>query len=176
MRSNRWLLIAACLTLAGLAVPLCAYTVDRTEYVYLTQFGRLLTVHDGETDGGLYFKWPWPIQSVQRIDRRLQYFDLPGAELLTRDPGGSTIDKTLTIDAYVVWRIPDAESANVFLRTVGSPEGAQQILTQRIASELGAAVADLELDDLISADPARIEARRAELHRRLLHEGSPSLR
>ena len=89
---------------------LSAFTVDRTEFVYLTQFGRHVATYDGADDdqAGLHFRLPWPIQSVQRLDRRLQYFDLPGAELLTRDAKRNTIDKTLTIDAYVCWRIADA--------------------------------------------------------------------
>src|SRR5271165_4657923 len=77
------------------------FTVDRTEFVYLTQFGRPVATFDGLDEAGLHFKLPSPIQSVQRIDRRLQYFDLPGTELLTHDPRGKTIDKTLTVDAYV---------------------------------------------------------------------------
>src|SRR5262249_52324197 len=98
----------------GLGVPpaaLGAYpaaaTVGAAEYVYLTEFGRLMAVLDGGNaeQAGLHFKLPWPIQAVQRLDRRLQAFDLDGAELLTRDPRGNTIDKTLTIDAYVCWRI-----------------------------------------------------------------------
>src|SRR5216683_4094781 len=87
---------------------LCVFTVDRTEFVYRTQFGRHVQTYDGAGgDAGLHVKWPWPVESVQRLDRRLQYFDLPGAELMTRDPKRNTIDKTLALDAYVCWRIPD---------------------------------------------------------------------
>src|SRR5919108_1953969 len=81
------------------------FTVDRTEFVYLTQFGRPVATFDGALpdDAGLHYKWPWPIQTVTRLDHRLQHFDLSGAELLTHDSKGNTIDKTLTIDAYVCW-------------------------------------------------------------------------
>jgi membrane protease subunit HflC len=142
------------LILVGLAVlaRLCLFSVDRTEFVYLTQFGRHVATYDGADPGqaGLHFQWPWPVESVQSLDRRLQYFDLPGAELLTRDPRGNTIDKTLTIDAYVCWRIADADGVDRFLRSVGTPAGAQAILGQRINSQLGAAIGQRELDDLIS--------------------------
>jgi membrane protease subunit HflC len=151
--------------------------VDATEYVYVTQFGRRLAIFDGANaeEAGLHVKLPWPIQSVQRLDRRLQYFDLPGAELLTRDPRGNTIDKTLTVDAYVCWRIPDARAADQFVRSVGSVEGAQRILGQRISSELGAAIAEMELDDLVSTDPKKVDRERERLRQRLLRGGSPSL-
>src|SRR5262249_11686218 len=125
---------------------------------------------------GLHLKLPWPIQAVQRLDRRLQSFDLPPAELLTRDPRGKTIDKTLTLDAYVCWRIPTAQAADQFVRSVGTPEGAQLILGQRVASELGAAVAEMELDDLVSTDPGKVDRERERLRQRLLDGGSPPLR
>ena len=98
------------------------FTVDRTEFVYLTMFGQHVTTFDGETEAGLHFKWPWPVESVQRLDHRLQVFDLPGAELLTHDPKGKTIDKTLTIDAYVCWQIADRDGVDQFIRSVGSVE------------------------------------------------------
>jgi membrane protease subunit HflC len=173
--SWKWLLlIPLLLWLAYQSV----FTVDASEYVYLTQFGRRVEVYDGDDpdEAGLHFKWPWPVQSVQRFDRRLQAFDLPGAELLTRDPRGNTIDKTLTIDAYVLWRIAGKEGADQFVRSIGSAAGAQQVLGQRVASELGAAVAQMELDDLVSIDGARGDEQRAQLRRRLLEGGSPSLK
>jgi membrane protease subunit HflC len=173
--SWKWFLLipaAACVAYAS------AFTVDATEYAYLTQFGRRVAVFDGgdPEQAGLHAKLPWPIQAVQRLDRRLQTFDLPGAELMTRDPRGNTIDKTLTIDAYVCWRIDGADGADRFVRAVGSLDGAQLILGQRVSSELGAAIAEMELDDLISSDSDRVDRQRERLRQRLLDGGTPSLR
>jgi membrane protease subunit HflC len=159
----------------AVAARTCLFPVDRTEYVYLTQFGRPVTTFDGarSDQAGLHAKWPWPVQSVQSLDRRLQYFDLPGAELLTRDPKGKTIDRTLTIDAYVCWRIDDREGGvDRFIRSVGTPAGAQAILGQRINSELGAAVGRMELEELVNTDPEKVEAGRRVLRDRLLEGGS----
>src|SRR5439155_13773366 len=126
------------------------FTVDRAEFAYVTQCGRHVQTYDGATDGGLHGKFPWLIQSVQRIDHRLQVFDLAGAELLTHDPKGMTIDKTLTISAYVCWRIPDKDGVDRFIRTVGTPDRAEVILGQQISSRLGAEIGTMQLDDLIS--------------------------
>src|SRR6516165_703471 len=130
MRITLYLALILLLVVGVAAVRLCLFTVDRTEFVYLTQFGRPVAVYDGatEADAGLHWKWPWPIQSVQSFDRRLQYLDLPGAELLTRDPRRATIDKTLTIDAYVCWRIPDRDALDRFVCAVGTASGARAIL------------------------------------------------
>src|SRR5581483_120621 len=143
------LLILGIVVLLG-AILSAFYTVDRAEYVYLTQFGRPVATFDGATDAGLHWKWPWPVQSVQRLDHRLQVFDLPGAELLTHDPKGKTIDKTLTVDAYVCWQIAGADGVDRFIRTVGTPERAREILGQRVSSRLGAEIGNMPLDDLIS--------------------------
>jgi modulator of FtsH protease HflC len=172
------------LIVVAVALRLSLFTVDRAEYVYVTQFGRHVATYDGGKDdeAGLHLKWPWPIESVQRFDQRLQYFDLPGAELMTRDAQGNTIDKTLTIDAYVCWRIADASRVDQFIRSVGTPEGARAILGQRINSELGAAIGGMELEDLISInadtrepDRRRVDVQRERLRKHLLESGRPSL-
>ena len=152
--------------------------MDRTEFVYLTQFGRRVATYDGGDDAqaGLHFRLPWPVQSVQRLDRRLQVFDLPGAELLTRDAKKNTIDKTLTIDAYVCWRIADADGVDRFIRKVGTVEGARSVLGQRINSELGAVVGKMELDELVSTEPNRVDDKRDELRKRILEGGEQPLR
>jgi membrane protease subunit HflC len=152
-------------------------TVDRAEFAYVTQFGKHVVTYDGETDAGLHFKLPWPVQTVQRLDHRLQVLDLPGAELLTHDPKGQTIDKTLTISAYVCWQIAGKDGVDRFIRTVGSPDRAEAILGQRINSRLGAEIGNMQLDDLISVVPNKqVEeaqpTRMDKLCARLLHVGS----
>src|SRR5271157_5545194 len=110
------LIVIAAVVLAVLGW-MSVFTVDPTVYVYLTQFGRHVETYDGsltDTDAGLHFRWPWPVQATRRLDRRLQFFDLPAIELLTRDvaggadkAAGSSVDKTLTVEAYICWRIAD---------------------------------------------------------------------
>src|SRR5437667_3375136 len=130
------------------------FAVDRTEFAYVTQFGRPVGTYDGATeDAGLHAKLPWPIQAVQRLDNRLQVFDLAGAELLTHDPKGMTIDKTLTINAYVCWRIADKDGVDRFIRTVGTPDRAEVILGQQISSRLGAEIGNMQLDALSGIAP-----------------------
>src|SRR5580693_526209 len=122
----RRILVIAVIVVAWLTS--CLFTVDQAEFAYVTQFGRPIAILDGATDAGLHFKLPWPIQTVQRLDRRVQLFDLPPAELLTHDPRGGTIDRTLTVEAYVVWRIYGSAGVDRFLRTVGTAEQARAIL------------------------------------------------
>jgi modulator of FtsH protease HflC len=145
------------------------YTVDQTEFGYVTRFGDPTVTHDGKDDAGLHAKLPWPIDSVQRVDRRLQVFDLPPTETLTRDRQGRTVDKTIAVDAFVCWRVPDAAAADRFIRTVGSPEQARRLLTPRLTGRLAAVISNLPLEDVIKvADGAAVDARSERLRRQVL--------
>jgi modulator of FtsH protease HflC len=157
MRVFLLIFVAAVLLLAA---SMSCFTVDPTEYVYLTQFGRPVATYDGadRDGGGLHVKWPWPMQSVQRLDRRLQELDLPASQLLTRDSGDKTIDKTLTVSAYLCWRIADRDSVDRFIRRVGTPDQARTLLIQRINSQLGAIIGQMQMTELIHEDPGIVTA------------------
>jgi membrane protease subunit HflC len=171
---KRFLLVVALLLLA-LWARSAVYTVDQAEFVYVTRFGAKTDVHDGATDAGLKFKAPWPVDAVQRIDRRVQSFDLPAVESLTRDPVNRTVDKTLAVDAFVTWKVPDADAADRFVKAVRTPEQAKKILGPLINGRLAALISALPLDDLIGVadDPAAIDARTERVRRRLLGEDGP---
>jgi len=165
---NRILLVAGPLLIV-LLLFLSTFTIDRTEYVYVTEFGRLVKVYDGALDAGLHWRWPWPVHSVQRLDRRLQVFDLPEIELLTRDDKGETIDKTITIDAYACWRIDGTQGVERFIRAMGTSERAREILKPRIINRLGAEISNMKMDDLISVvSPMEAHRRMEKLRDRLL--------
>jgi membrane protease subunit HflC len=169
------ILIAATLLVLLLWGLSCVFVVDRPEFVYVTQFGRPIETFDGTTDSGLHWKLPWPIQSVQRVDHRLQVFDLPETELPTLDRSGKTIDKMLTVSAYVCWQVADKQGVDQFIRSVGTPDRARTILGQRISSRLGAEIGNMPLEDLISVAPsAVVEQRMDGLRQRLLGSSADS--
>jgi len=146
------------IVMVAVVARMSLYSVDAAEYAYVTRLGRHVETFDGadaEKGAGLHIGWPAPIQSVMRFDRRLQHFDLPGTELLTHDPEGKTIDKTLTVEAFVCWRIAGVESVDRFFRTMSTPEQARTILGQRINSQLGAAIGQMRMEDLISTAPGK---------------------
>jgi membrane protease subunit HflC len=169
---TRFLLLAGVVALllwAGSAF----YAVDYAEFAYVTRFGEPVATHDGATAAGLHVKAPWPVDSVLRIDRRLQSFDLPAVEALTRDAANQTVDKTLAVDAFVTWRVPDAAAADRFVRTVGTPDQAKKVLAPQVSGRLAAAISTLPLEDLIAvADEPAIDARSERLRSHLLGTGT----
>ncbi len=168
---KRFLQLAAVVALA-LWLRTAFYAVDYAEFVYVTRFGEPVAVHDGETAAGLKVKAPWPVDSIVRIDRRVQSFDLPPVESLTRDPVSKTVDKTLAVDAFVTWRIPDASAADRFVKAVRTPEHARKTLGPQISGRLAALISTMPLDDLISvAEPIAIDARSEKVRGLLLGDG-----
>ncbi|AMV23826.1 Modulator of FtsH protease HflC [Gemmata sp. SH-PL17] len=145
----RRFLIVVTLLLVGLWLRSAFFAVDAAEFVYVTRFGHVEAIHDGGTNAGLHIKAPWPVDSVLRMDRRVQSFDLPAVEALTRDPATRTVDKTLAVDAFVTWKIPDTEAADRFVKTVRTPEQAKKILGPLINGRLAAVISTMPIEDLI---------------------------
>jgi membrane protease subunit HflC len=145
------------------------FSVDYAEFATITRFGEPVAKFDGATEAGLHFKLPWPVDRVLRIDRRLHSFDLPSTESLTKDPATGTVDKTLTVDAFVAWRIPDSAAADQFVRAAGSVDQVQRILAPRIGGRIAAVVSGMSLDELVSVKGiAEADARGEKLQQQLL--------
>lgn len=126
-----------------------AYTIDQTEQVILTQFGR--PVGDPIAEPGLHFKMPF-IQQVNRIDKRYLAWDGPMVEM-------STKDKTyIQVGTFARWRITDP--MRYYLR-LKDERSAQSRLEDILGSEARSAVARHEL----------IEVVRTEKDRRPLQDG-----
>jgi modulator of FtsH protease HflC len=131
------------------------YSVDQAEFAVVTRFGEPIAVHDGAADAGLHLKLPWPVDAVERIDRRVQAFDLPSVEVLTRDRARDVVQQsvgsTLTVDATVTWKIPDAKAADRFLRAVRSrsPEEARKKLGPMVNGRLASVISTVPIENLI---------------------------
>lgn len=145
----------------------CVVIVDQTEYVCITRFGRLVAVLDGQVDAGPHLKWPWPAESVWRLDRRLDLMDVPTQELLIRDQDegpGAEKPLPLTFDLFACWRIGDPEgndaaAADRFLRHFGSAERARNYLRSQLISRLKVELSSVLLTDLINPDARKLRLR-----------------
>lgn len=162
---KRLLLAALLLVLAVVALRTSIIFVDAAEYVYVTQFGRPVVTFDGQTDAGLHFKLPWPVQSLTRLDRRLQAFDVPTQEYLIRDRDETGLEKPLplTFDLFICWRIGslgqqrDVDAVDRFIRSFGSIDRAQQYLRTQVVSRLKVELGEILLHDLINTDAGKVK-------------------
>jgi len=95
---NKGILIVIVMAAAAFLVYNAAYTVDETQQVIITQFGRI--VGTPKTDPGLRFKVPF-IQRANYFAKNLLDWD--------GDPGQiPTLDKTfIWVDTFARWKITD---------------------------------------------------------------------
>lgn len=102
--------------------------VDVTENVIITQFGKPVRVF---TEPGFQVKWPDPVETVIRLDKRLTPLDSYVGEYLTQDK------KNLVLSSFLLWRMVEPMK---FIQTVKNVEAAERRLSDLVSSELGVAI------------------------------------
>jgi modulator of FtsH protease HflC len=140
----------ALLILAGIVVFGCAYTVDQTEQVVITQFGRPvgqpINSNQGEGAGpGLHFKIPF-IQTANRFEKRILEWDGPPAEMTTSDK------LYVVVDTFSRWRIIDPL---VYFQSLRDERSALSRIDDIIGSETRNVVARHDLIELVRSDKTR---------------------
>lgn len=121
------------------------FTVNEEEYAVVLFFGKPVRV---EQDSGLKLKWPLPINSVARVDRRLLVYDSIATEFLTRDK------QNLIAQTYTVWRVTDPER---MLRVLGDRTEAEQRLDAHLVSAMGGAFGRYPFENLVNTDPEQVK-------------------
>ena len=119
------------------------YTVNETERVLITQFGK--PVGDIVDEAGLKVKIPF-IQTVNRIEKRILVWDGSANDMPTKDK------LYITVDTFGRWRIKDP--LQYFLR-LRDERSAQSRLEDILGSETRNAVARHELIEIIRTSKDR---------------------
>jgi len=129
------------LTLSG-----AFFTMDETEQVIITQFGK--PIGEARTNAGLHLKLPF-IHEVNRLEKRVLRWDGRPSEMPTKD-------KTyIVVDAFGRWRIRDPKQYFLRLRDERS---AQSRLDDILGSEIRNAIARHELIEVIRSTRDRVPA------------------
>ncbi len=136
------------------------YTVNQTEQVIITQFGK--PVGEPVTEPGLHIKLPL-IQVVNRLDKRFLEWD--GSPV-----GIPTKDKTyIYVEAFARWRINNP--LQYFLR-LRDERSAQSRLEDILGGEIRNAVAKHELIEIVRSDKNRAPVGDQTLQGASAHIGS----
>jgi len=98
VKENKEVIVISTLIVFALIFFLSAYSVDETEQVVITQFGKVVGIP--KIEPGLYFRVPL-IQNINKFPKNLQEWD--------GDPGQiPTLDKTyIWVDTFARWLIVD---------------------------------------------------------------------
>ena len=108
MKNNPLNMAVGALLILIFALLLFLFQVRTSDVAVVTTFGKPTREI---TEPGLYAKWPWPIQKIQKLDKRVQNFETKFEETLTPD------GYNLLVMVYAGWRI--SEPAAFFPKFAG---------------------------------------------------------
>ena len=149
----------AALVLAVLFFSTATFQVRQSEKVVLTRFGSPTR---GIEAPGLYTKWPWPIENVNRFDTRLNFYEIRVSEALTKDK------RNIVVPVFVAWRIANPRK---FLEAIGSVENARSKLDSLVSSAKNTTLGGYDFSQLVSTNPD--EVRLAEIERKIVTATAP---
>lgn len=139
------------------------YTVRFTEAAVLTTFGSAGAGAE-KTEPGLKFKWPDPIQSVTKYDKRARF-------LQTRSQTQQTADsKQLEVESFCTWRVKNPlkffqRFSNAGDHASDHYKKAEEVLRGNLRSAIGE-ISKYRLNELFSTDTKSTKL--AELESRVL--------
>ena len=135
--------VIAVILLLSLILSGVFYTVDQTEQVIITQFGK--PVGDPITGPGLHFKIPF-VQNVNSLDKRFLEWDGAPVAIPTRD-------KTyIHVNTFARWRIEDPK---LYFVRLHDERSAQSRLEDILGSETRNSIAKHDLIEIVRTDKDR---------------------
>lgn len=151
MKRNLITVAIGILLAAVFCSQLFVFQVRENEVAIVTTFGKI-----GKPLGpGPHLRWPWPIQRVYKLDRRVQMFEDKFTEDLTAD------NNNLLTQVYLGWRIADPGA--FFPRFPGgSTAAAERMLEGIVRSVKSGVVGRYALSDFVNADPGQLKLAQIE--------------
>lgn len=144
-------LLAAGLLVVIVAFYMCTFQVRFTEVAIKETFGE--PSEETCTEPRLYFKWPWPIQSVVKFDKRIQILDDRTEETVTAD------SKNIIITTSTLWTIADPY---LFHLSFPRQEDGEKQLRSAIRAQKKAVIGRYDFSNLVSTVPGERKLRQIE--------------
>ena len=100
------------------------------------------------TEAGLYFRLPWPFETVVTYDNRLQYLESNYLETTTKDK------RNVILQSYVTWQISDPLK---YHNSVGSQGKVASYIKDQVFSATNSVMGAYELSALVSLNTESIK-------------------
>lgn len=149
MKKMRIMVIVFLILLTS-TVYLCTFTVTEREYVIVTQFGKPVKIIK---EAGLYFKLPGFIQTVNRLDKRIDVFNTQPIQLLLGDKN------PIILNCYICWCV---KNPLLFFQSIIMEDIARQKLSDMINSEMGSTLCDYKMENIINTDSKQVKLQEIE--------------
>lgn len=140
-----FLIISSVIAIVLGLICISSFTVSEREYVILTQFGKPT---DTVKTAGFEWKRPGFLETVNRIDRRIHTFTTQPIQLLLGDKN------PIVLTSYICWRVREPL---LFFQSLVNADIATQKLGDMVNSQLGNALGDFKLGNIINTDPSEVK-------------------
>ena len=125
---------------------LFTFQVRQTQVAIKTQFGDVVMVGENKAGikPGFHFRWPWPINKVQKFDNRLQSSESAFAQKSTRQ------GETILIKTFVIWKINEDNPLEFFKSSGGASTKAKTDLQDRVDAVTTDVIGQYNFNQLVS--------------------------
>lgn len=147
MKKNLLTIVASVLLAAIFVLILFVFQVRQSEVAVVTRFGRPVRT---QSEPGAFFRLPPGIESVYKLDQRIQNFEDSFSEALTTD------GNNLLATVYVGWKITDAAAFFPKFKG-GAVSAAERNLKEIVSQAKHAVVGKHPLADFVNANPADLK-------------------
>lgn len=137
--------VLAAVLLAVLVYFGFTYEVREGNCAVILRFGAVRSEVD---EAGLYFKLPWPFETVVSYDNRLQYLESDYLETTTKDK------RNVIIQSYAVWSIDNTVR---YHNSVGAQGNTESFIKNQIFSAINSVMGAYDLSSLVSLDAESIK-------------------
>jgi len=145
-----------------LALVFTMFQVRETESALVMTFGKATRQI---TEPGLYFKWPPPIEMVQKFDSRSRGLVAEIGETPTK---GAV---PIIVNTFVVWRVAEPLA---FFNAVGTVSEAENKLLTQISDTQNKVIGRHDFSEFVNSDPAKIKL--DEIEKEMLAEIQKAVR
>lgn len=129
-----------------LGLSLFSFQVRETESALVLTFDN--PRREPITEPGWYFKWPPPIQTVEKYDSRLKVFEADLAETTTK---GAV---PIIVKTYIAWKIAEPLS---FRNSVGTVEEAENKLHSQLNDTQNTVIGQYAFSEFVNSDLSQIK-------------------
>ncbi len=137
--SARWVkIVVAAVVVLVLAFFMFTTQVREGSGAIILRFGAPRQV---ATEAGLYFKLPWPFESVVEFDSRKQYLESKNLETTTKD------NRNIIIQSYAIWSVSDPL---LYYNSVGSQATVESYINDQIFNATNSVLGAYKISSLVS--------------------------
>lgn len=150
---NLGTILAAIFLAVVLGLYMCTFQVRFTEVAILKTLNK--PAKEPISEPGLYFKWPRPIQTVVRYDKRIRILEDRTEETRTVD------GKNVILTTFTLWRIDD-DPAKFHMNFPDGVEDGEKRLRTMVETHKHAVVGQRAFSEFISTEASKRRVREIE--------------